>query len=405
MTLAPAQEAILALPFALNEHAFNGSNNVYIKKSAIRRRLSLVDPGWSQTPPVVVTQDDNTVALAATLTICGSTRSGVGVGVISRWNKDKTPMKDFGLALAVLKAQKNADTDLLPRCAIQFNVGAYLKAEGVKDIKTEDALKEFLAKLPAPPSTHWAANGGRERIGAIMKKIGMEWKAVADLIEPGRTLSGLSETTLDEAMFTVRLAEIALKPAAPVTPPPAPPTPTQPPRYGESSATTSTPVAPAVTGAASEAPINLDGFFPESTKLTSPPADKLNDVYKNNPNGFRNTVRHVGSSSGKPETITWFRIHPKAIEAKDIYRDGNGPIALVKEVLDSGTAGVCAFKVLEQEERGGSKTDRVVRIDSALRMLTIVGGPKLERVQRNPALAPPGAAGRVWAGEQKARAS
>lgn len=220
MTLTSAQEALLTLPFRLDEHGFNGSHNVYLLKSAIRRRLSLVDPGWSLSQPVLVQQTANTVQLSASLTICGSTRSATGVAIINRWKKDakdnRIEMIDYDLALAQLKAQKNADSDLLPRIAVNgFNVGAYLKVEAIKSVKTPEALKAFLDKLPPPPGAHWSANGGRERVAAFLKLLNLKWDDIKDLIEPGHALSGLSDTMLDESHFMLRLAELAYKPAEP----------------------------------------------------------------------------------------------------------------------------------------------------------------------------------------------
>jgi hypothetical protein len=229
MTLTAAHTAILEAPFRANEHRFDASNNLYLDKEAIRRRLSLVDPHWMQSEPHLASETADLVSLSATITLGGATRSALGVAIVNRWKSidDKQPdgstkkkrieIDGYDLARAKRLAYKYADADLLPRIAMQFGVGAYLKEPAVKAIKTEKQLAEFLAKLPPPPDAHWSLNGGRQRIGDFMKLVHLEWNAVNALVEPGKTLAGLSDTALSEVQFMARLAELAFKPAAPKT--------------------------------------------------------------------------------------------------------------------------------------------------------------------------------------------
>lgn len=398
MTLTEAQQAKLEAPFKLEEHRIDPSGNVYIDKAAIRRRLSQVDPGWSQTPPLVVSQTPNTVTLSATLTIAGSTRSASGVAIINRWKKvdgKKVELVDYDLCRAERLAYKSADADILPRCAQQFNVGVYLKVDAIKNVKTEAALKDFLAKLtPAPVAAHWADNGGRQRVAAFLAKVGLEWAAIKDIVEPGKVLALLNETTLDEAAFMVRLAEIAFKPAAPQTPPPAPTT-TTPARYGEASATTSTPVAPAIASAQVE---DLGAWFPESSKSAVPASpDPLNKVY-GNPYARRPVVRSVADPTGRNTRIGYIKCLPVDLGIHDIILTADGPRTIIAAYPPEH--GDRRFLL---KDAAGEEHD--YKLTLSLGNAEIVGGPKLAAVQDDPALAPMSGPHRLWAGKQKAKVS
>lgn len=223
MALNSHQEQMLKAPFHAWEHSFDNSGNVYLEKTAIRHRLSLVDPAWSQSKPELVAETLDLVSLSASITVCGSTRSALGVGIIQRWKKGGGEMQGYELARATRQAYKTADADLVPRIGMQFDIGAYLKTPAAKNCKTEEQLKKYLETLPPPPDSHWSLNGGRQRIADLLKSFGLEWEDIKSVVEPGRTLGGLSETSLTETEFVRRLAEIAFKPAAPkaAAPPPA----------------------------------------------------------------------------------------------------------------------------------------------------------------------------------------
>lgn len=77
------QEQIAALErrFQPAEHKFvNG--NVYLTKTAIRRRLNEVDPGWELSEPELISEAGGIVVLRAGLTIDGVTRHALGTAVI-----------------------------------------------------------------------------------------------------------------------------------------------------------------------------------------------------------------------------------------------------------------------------------------------------------------------------------
>lgn len=142
------QRAFLAKPFTLNEHGFvNG--NVYLKKSAIRRRLSLVGP-WSLSQPTLISATERLVVMSASLTLGDESRAGVGTGVVITTSTDKStgeilPLSDDMIARNTGKAFKTAASDTLPRAARLFGVGDYLKDAG--KIKTESDLKKLLDTL------------------------------------------------------------------------------------------------------------------------------------------------------------------------------------------------------------------------------------------------------------------
>jgi hypothetical protein len=151
--LSAQQIALLEAPFALDEHAFV-SNNPYIKKSAIRNRLNVVDSGWRSSPPQLVAVSGDVVVMSGSLTLCGVTRCAVGTGIIQRTKKDDNdkviPLSDYEIARNTAKAFKTAESDLLPRCALQFGIGTYLKDMPPRTVRDTGTLKALLAKLNAP---------------------------------------------------------------------------------------------------------------------------------------------------------------------------------------------------------------------------------------------------------------
>jgi hypothetical protein len=204
------QQRVLEMPFPLSAHGFvNG--NVYLLKDAIRTRLTGVDPEWTQTPPQLISESGDVVTYAGGLAVAGVLRWGLGTGIIQqlepRRGKNAGEMVDpspFEIARTVAKAHKTAASDLLPRCALEFGIGAYLKRMP-KGTKTPEALASWLDGI-AP---HWAYNGGGERVNQLMKSLNLDWKKVALLVEPGHPLPRLSESWLTEVQFTERLYVIA----------------------------------------------------------------------------------------------------------------------------------------------------------------------------------------------------
>jgi len=69
-----------------------------------------------------------------------------------------------------------------------------------------------------PPPAHWAFNGGGNRMAARINELGLSWAQVADKLQPGTSLSRMSETTLTEAEFAQRLTALATPPEPPPTP-------------------------------------------------------------------------------------------------------------------------------------------------------------------------------------------
>jgi len=233
--MKPEQQELLAKPFEAHEHGFK-NGNCYIRKSAIRRRLSQVDPQWKLTEPEFICVDGDVVIMRGGLTVCGITRYQIGSGIIQRKSEGKTnkegqyeegkPLEGYSLASMVAKAYKTAATDILSRAAVEFNVAGYLKDASKEDRpRDQSSLSALLNKLNKATSTHWSGAGGRERVMAMLKHLGMDWNAINALVEPDRVLATLSETTLPEAAFMARLVELAVKPAQPKAAAPVEPTP------------------------------------------------------------------------------------------------------------------------------------------------------------------------------------
>jgi len=152
-TLNPSHLRQLRAPFAVSEHGFV-NNNPYIKKSAIRQRLTLVDPAWQLGQPQLVTATDDLVVMSVPLTVLGVTRWGLGTGIIQRTKKvtdadgviRTDPLTGFDLARMIAKAYKTAASDGLPRAAVEFGVGEYLK-DVPKSVRNEAALARWLAQV------------------------------------------------------------------------------------------------------------------------------------------------------------------------------------------------------------------------------------------------------------------
>lgn len=205
MALTPEQETALRRPFQPYEHGFV-NNRPYIRKDAIRRRLSTVDSGWSISPPQVVAQVNDVVVLTAALTVGDVPRFDVGTGIIQTTGRDnKSELPPYEIARNTVRAFKTAASDLLPRCAIQFGVGEYLK-DVPKKVVDERTLADWLAVIDPK---HWALNGGGQRFNARMKELDVDWPTVAGNLEPGRAIHKLSDTTLSFDDAVARLETIA----------------------------------------------------------------------------------------------------------------------------------------------------------------------------------------------------
>lgn len=192
----------LKRPFAAHEHRFvNG--NPYLLKEAIRERLNEVDPGWMNTPPELLDVHECVVVVRGGLTVCGVTRFDEGTGIFQTTRKGK-PLEGFDLSREQSKAYKTAMSDLLPRCAGQFGIGAYLR-DKPKDVD-ETQFKNWIGSLLA--RWHWAYNGAGVKFADAMKEYGVSWEDVRCKLEPGRELRRLSDISMGEATAMKRLLEL-----------------------------------------------------------------------------------------------------------------------------------------------------------------------------------------------------
>lgn len=146
--LSEKQIAELAKPFELKEHDFV-EKKPYLLKSAIRARLNRITPGWQLLPPELMAVDGDVVIMKGGIRIGDITRYGVGTGPILRADKNGVVFTGAKLMGMIAKAYKTAASDILPRAALEFGVGEYLKDKprGVN----EDNFAPWLAKLTAAP--------------------------------------------------------------------------------------------------------------------------------------------------------------------------------------------------------------------------------------------------------------
>lgn len=182
--LSDRRLAELKEPFTFAEHGFY-LHKPYILKSAIRSRLHLVDPEWSLTEPEVVTVHEDVVVMRGALVISGVKRFGVGTGNILRADSDGVAFTGSKLAAQVAKAYKQAASDILPRAALEFGLGNYLKNKP-KEI-AEGNFRPWLAALTAPKV--WTADDVR----AFIDRWKSESLTLDDLKQALRITGGWAE--------------------------------------------------------------------------------------------------------------------------------------------------------------------------------------------------------------------
>ncbi len=213
--LTNEQIKLLEKPFEAHEHGFV-QQNPYILKSAIMGRLSEVDPGWHTTTPVLIGVQDDVVLMEGGLTISDVTRHAIGTGIITRHIKDKNNIGEiielsiFEQQRQVSKAMKTAQSDLIPRCAALFGIGAYLR-ERKRNQPLDECLPEALnvwqrkwARLE-----HWAYDTAQKQAFAdAMKGAGLIWTVVQHHLEPERKLERLSDTSLSFTEAIARLEQL-----------------------------------------------------------------------------------------------------------------------------------------------------------------------------------------------------
>jgi hypothetical protein len=122
----------------------------------------------------------------------------------------------YDLAREISKAHKTAQSDLLPRCAADWNIGAYMREAAMKNITTPTLLDRHLKQLMTEwdARQHWAANGKGEAFKALITALGIRWDAIKTQLEPGRTLTGLSDISLsfDEAVKALAAIQVQTVP-------------------------------------------------------------------------------------------------------------------------------------------------------------------------------------------------
>jgi len=140
----------LTRPFLLKEHGLkpqrenDPGGQPYLLKTALERRLYRVAPGWSMGQPVLISITGDVIVMSGSMTIEGQTHGALGTGII-RHSTNGNAAQD---AQFVATAFKSASSDILPRCAVLFGIGWYLKsipADLKKRVVTWDGLRDYLA--------------------------------------------------------------------------------------------------------------------------------------------------------------------------------------------------------------------------------------------------------------------
>lgn len=142
--LSEKQIAEFKRPFEYKEHGFV-DKKPYLLKSSISDRLNRMAPGWILLPPELVTVDGDVVVMRGGIQIGDVKRYAIGTGTILRADKNGVVFDGAKLTGMIAKAYKTAARDILPRAALEFGMGEYLKNKP-KGI-TEDNFAGWLAKL------------------------------------------------------------------------------------------------------------------------------------------------------------------------------------------------------------------------------------------------------------------
>jgi hypothetical protein len=193
------QFAILAAPFAPQEHEFNPRGYIYIEETAICERIERVDLSWEWRVETVNRYDPKSAIASSIshLTICGVTRSGVG-SQAAEFRKDKPDVESGEI-------EKGSETDSLKRAARKFGIGRYL-LQCPGDVKTHGpALNKWLASLkqrPAPteaPRPSITVQEVKQQQLSSSNGAPVWWHPLLEALRPT-----MNKENLDRAMNTAR---------------------------------------------------------------------------------------------------------------------------------------------------------------------------------------------------------
>lgn len=155
--------------FKFNEHGFF-TKKPYILKSAIRARLNRIAPGWRLLPPELLTVTEDVVVMRGGIQIGDIVRYGIGTGQILRADSNGEIFSGKKLTQEIAKAFKAAGSDILPRAALEFGMGEYLKNKP-KDINETNFEGWLNSLLPADPNAWTTENirawGNKHRLAGL----------------------------------------------------------------------------------------------------------------------------------------------------------------------------------------------------------------------------------------------
>lgn len=203
MTLTPQMIDQLNAPFA--EPAYGVVNGkVYLRKSAIKDRLSDVDPGWALSEPQFVAREGDVVFMSATLTVGGVSRGALGSGLILSTKSDGRPIEGINLAREVSKAYKAAASDCLSRAAVYFLKAADDLREKPNDAGSTATISAYLKRQQ--PSTPQSSSGTQPPARRAASEDLRDKDVAARFIQRWRG-QALSDTDVLAALGVAQLSE------------------------------------------------------------------------------------------------------------------------------------------------------------------------------------------------------
>lgn len=234
--LTPRDFQILEAPFPDAETGMKGKH-IYIKRSAIMRRIRLVDPGYTMKNDTYVQINGDVVTVWGELTIKGVTHHDSCSKNVEAWRKqdngDYTRVNEYEYSRELANAIMKAQTGLLHRCASRFGLGVYLLEKSnppsLASVLGEQPKPTNVTPLPTPPPAAsepppqpqpsrlgqspkkqaWTINGGVPLFEKRMNELGLRFADIATELEPGRTLLAVIDISLPLDETLKRLLGIA----------------------------------------------------------------------------------------------------------------------------------------------------------------------------------------------------
>lgn len=220
----------------------------YIKRSAIHRRLRLIDPAWSNHVETYIQVDGDTVTAWGSITLKGVTRYNCATKKVNCWASKENGgarFSDADVARELANAKMKAVSALIFRCAEAFEIGLYLKEKRTPHTlasvlnESQDSQQKPAQPSPsgspspapteppaqstgtrlgapsaapapaAPAKQKWTTNGGVPIFNKRMEELGLTFDDVCAVLEPGRLLTNITDISLSLEDTLKALPQIA----------------------------------------------------------------------------------------------------------------------------------------------------------------------------------------------------